>query len=393
MRRVRVRPRFIIFILIIIAIIVGVCLLLAGRSGGELTIDSIRLEMAADAVIIRDETIVSTEKYDKIVFHVAEGENIGNDTEVAEVYKWGYQEESTQSLIGVQKQILSYAQTQVADIINTEYDAVTTRIGMQLEAIRNKSDADLLVLEQDLKDLLHDRNELLKNSIQQDEVLTDLYAEEAEQIANLASWKRSIINTAGDGTVSFYFDGYEQALNADRLDLISADIIRNVLRGTGIADQSSSTGASKEDLLYRLVDNGHWYIAFLSNSANPQRIVAGEEYVVYFDEYRDLPFNAIALEPAIYKDRIVNILEFNEDISNLMGVRVVSVTIKKEATGIKIPLDAISMIDGVATIEIAHGTGYRQVAIDVLTSDDKNAIIQTKDQEDALVSGQEYKKN
>jgi len=393
MRRVRVRPRFVIFLVVIIAVIIAVCLLIANRSGGEITIDTIRLELTADAVIIRDETIVSTEKYDKIVFHVAEGENIGNDTEVAEVYKWGYQEESTQALIEVQKQILSYAQAQVADIINTEYDAVTTKIDMQLESIRNKDDADLLVLEQDLKDLLRVRNELLKRNIQQDEVLTDLYAEEAEQIASLASWKRSIINTAGDGTVSFYFDGYEQALNADRLDLISADIIRNVLRGTGIAAQSSSTGASKEDLLYRLVDNGHWYIAFLSNSTDPQRVVAGEEYVVYFDEYRDLPFNAVALEPAIYKDKVVNILEFNEDISNLMGVRVASVTIKKEATGIKVPLDAISMTDGVSAIEIAHGTGYRQVVIEVLTSDDKNAIIQTKDVKDALVSGQEYKKN
>jgi hypothetical protein len=59
-----------------------------------------------------------------------------------------------------------------------------------------------------------------------------------------------------------------------------------------------------------------------------------------------MPFTGTALVPIVSEKQVVNILEFHQAMTDLMGVRVVGATIMKDVTGLTVPLDAIEVREG-----------------------------------------------
>ena len=393
MARVRFKARFFVLLVAILAILgVGLFFLLGGGREGELQTGVMRLNYPAKTVLVRDEVSVTTERYDKILFDVIEGAHVKEGDQIAQVFKWGYQEETMQTLLDVQKSIYNQQMTLIADIVNPDLDGVNLQIKQKQDAIRaasrKETSDDMLVLEQQLKELLVKRKEILKN-IQPDEKLTDLYQQEEQQLNNLTAWKRDIINTVGDGVVSFYFDGYEQAISASKLNVLNSDLVAGVLRGSNV---SSGIDTTTESPLYRLINDSHFYIAFLTSSASPFRLVEGETYTVAFDGYSDKPFTGTALAPIVSEKQVVNVLEFQQPMGDLMGIRVVGVTIMKDVSGLTVPLNAIEMREGKPGILRVSGKEQVWTEVEVLAADEKQAVIQSANPAQALMEGLRYHK-
>ena len=392
MQRVRVRGRFYILLLLLIAILgVLIYFLVGGGREGELAMSTMRLSRTAKTVLVRDEASVTIERYDKILFDVVEGAHVQTGDQIAQVFKWGYQEETMQTLLDVEKSILDYQLTLVKGIVNPELDALNLQIQQKQNAIRStvrgESDSDMLTLEQELKMLLNTRKELLRD-IQPDETLNGLYQQEEQQLTNLSTWKRDILNDVGEGVVSFYFDGYEQALSAKKLNMINSDLISGVIRGSGVVSNIDKTAESP---LYRLIDPDHFYIAFLTDAENPFRVTQGETYTVVFNGYADQPYTGTALAPILSGKQIVNLLEFSQPMNDLMGVRVVEASIMKDVTGLYVPLEAIEMREGMPGILRVAGDETAWTQVNVLASDEEGAIIRAAAGEE-LVAGLRYRK-
>ena len=376
MQRVRVRGRFYVLLLFLVALVgVLVYFLVNGGREGELTMGAMRLSRTAKTVLVRDEASITVERYDKILFDVAEGAHVATGDQIAQVFKWGYQEQTMQSLLDVEKNILEYQLSLVKGIVNPDLDALNLQIQQKQNAIRaavrGESDVDMLTLEQELKGLLDARKELLKD-IQPDETLTGLYEQEQQQLTNLNTWKRDILNNEGEGVVSFYFDGYEQALSAKKLNMINSDLISGVIKGSGVVSDMDTTDVSP---LYRLIDPDHFYIAFLTDSESPFRVTQGETYTVIFNGYADQPYTGTALAPILSGKQMVNLLEFNQPMNDLMGVRVVEASIMKDATGLYVPLEAIEIREGMPGIFRVAGDETAWTQVDVLAIDEEGAII------------------
>lgn len=396
MARVRIKGRFYIILLLLLMLVgLGIFLLLGGGREGELTASSMRLMLNPKVVLVRDESIVTVERYDKILFDVAEGAAVKKGDQIAQVFKWGYQEETMQSLLDVKKQILDYQLTQVKGIVNPELDNLTAQIQQKENTIRavarGDSTGDILQLERELNQLLDARAALLKDSLQPDEKLSGLYQQEDQQQQNLNTWKRDILNNDADGVVSFYFDGYEQALSAKKLDLINADLLSTVLKGGG-SGSNTDTGDAVLKPLYRLIDPTHFYIAFLTDASSPFRLAPGETYTVVFSGYSEQPYTGTAVSAALSDKQVVNMLEFKQPMNDLMGVRVVEATILKDATGLYVPLDAIEMKDGMPGIRKVTGRDTQWVGVEVLSADKKGAIIRSADSAQPLTAGIRYRK-
>lgn len=395
MARVRFRARFFVLLFALIAVIAGVVLFLVfGGGEGELANSTMQLKHVTRSVIIRDEVSKTTERYDKIIFDVAEGAHVQNDDQIAQVFKWGYQEETMQSLLEVQTQIQEKQLAQFEGIVKQDLININLEIQQKQLEIRaaagGKGDVDMLTLEQELKALLISRMDMLRD-VQANEELSALYTQEETQLNSLAAWKRDIVNDAGSGVVSFYFDGYEQVLSADKLDMLTSDLLTRVLRGTGTEAPAGS--AATESPLYRLIDDEHFYIAFLTSSSEPLRVAAGEEYTVVFDGYANTPFRAVALAPMLSGTQVVNILEFSQPMGDLMGVRVVEATILKDVTGIEVPKSAIRMRDGIPGVMRVVGTDSVWIEVEVLAANENDAIVRAKNQDETLTPGARYKKS
>ena len=114
-------------------------------------------------------------------------------------------------------------------------------------------------------------------------------------------------------------------LSVNKLSTINSALVKNVVNGGNTAKNADSTS---EVPLYRIINNTHWFIAFVTSSSDPMRLAEGEQYSVLFQNYSDQQFTATARASQVSEKSVVNILEFNTDIGSIpfsgnVGVRYV----------------------------------------------------------------------
>ena len=392
--RKRIKGRFFLMILILVGFIALVVVVAnALKKTGEIQFGSLGADLEVNAAIIRDEKVIMSEPYEKITFDVVEGETVNNDQVIAQLYRRGYQDETMVTLLNLQKQIYDYqmqllggqAPQELVDL-NANIDEVEK----QIRAVsRGQSTLDMLDLEQTLKDLEDQRVTLLQSVVTADTTLTQLYSDLKSQQNVMSSWKRDILNTGGTGIVSFYFDGYEQVLNVNKLSTINSALVKTVVNGGNTAKNADSTS---EVPLYRIINNTHWFIAFVTNATDPMRLAEGEQYSVLFQDYSDQQYTATARASQVSENAVVNILEFNTDIGKLIGTRTVAATISKSAQGLVVPLSAIQIISGMPGINISYGDSVLRVEVDILAQSDNKAVIRAHNASDNLTAGMKYVK-
>ena len=392
--RVRVKGRFFVMLLILVGFIALVVIVAnALKKTGEIEFGSLGADLEVNAAIIRDEKVILSEPYEKITFDVVEGETVNNDQVIAQLYKRGYQDETMVTLLNLQKQIYDYqiqmlGGQQPQELIDLNNNIA--EVEKQIRAVsRRQSKLDMLDLEQTLKDLVNQRTALKLTIVTPDATLTQLYSDLKSQQNVMSGWKRDIKNTSGTGIVSFYFDGYEQVLSVNKLSTINSALVKNVVNGGNTAKNADSTS---EVPLYRIINNTHWFIAFVTSSSDPMRLAEGEQYSVLFQNYSDQQFTATARASQVSEKSVVNILEFNTDIGKLIGTRTVAATISKSAQGLVVPLSAIQIVSGVPGINISYGDSALRVEVDILAQSDNKAVIRAKNASDNLTAGMKYLK-
>ena len=392
--KVRIKGRFFMMILILVGFIALVVIVAnALKKTGEIEFGSLGADLEVNAAIIRDEKVIMSEAYEKITFDVVEGETVNNDQVIAQLYKRGYQDETMVTLLNLQKQIYDYqiqllggqAPQELVDL-NTSIEEVEK----QIRAVsRGQSELDMLDLEQTLKDLETQRTALMLTIVTPDTTLTQLYSDLKSQQNVMSGWKRDIKNTSGTGIVSFYFDGYEQVLSVNKLSTINSALVKTVVNGGNTAKNADSTS---EVPLYRIINNTHWFIAFVTSSSDAMRLAEGEQYSVLFQNYSDQQFTATARASQVSENSVVNILEFNTDIGKLIGTRTVAATISKSAQGLVVPLKAIEIVSGVPGINVVYGDSVLRVEVDILAQSENKAVIRAKNTSDSLTAGMKYLK-
>jgi len=392
MARVKVRGRFYVIVtLFVAALVLLVYLLVSNRKTGTVTSGSVDMQFEASGVIVRDEVAVTTEKYDHVTFAVAEGATVTAQAPVATVFKLGYNDDMTQSLLAVQKQILDLQMQQLAGVADDQLDAINATIATKLQQMRlrafGQAQDDLLTLELELKEQLAARHTYLKEKVQETQELTLLYEQEAAKVAQLDMYRGAILS-AGAGVISFYFDGYEQVFNQQKLDMITPDLIKSALAGSTVTGGTTIT----ETLLYRLVNDSHYYVAFLTAASSPQRLVAGESYDVTFGVDAGASRTGTALAPIVGADSVVNILEFSGPLGKLLSVRKTALTIKATAAGIVVPADAVAVSQEKKTgVTIDAAGEERWIEVDVLAINESSAVVRPITGE-TIAPGQKYVK-
>ncbi len=390
--RIRIKGRFFLMILLMVGFVaLTVVVANALKKTGEIEFGSLGADLEVTAAIIRDETVVMSESYEKITFDVVEGETVSNDQVIAQLYKRGYQDETMVTLLNLQKQIYEYqvqllggAMPQELTDLNENIDAVE----LQIRAVsRGESTLDMLDLEQTLKDLENQRVALMESLVTPDTALTQMYTELKSQQNVLSGWRRDIKNTSGTGIVSFYFDGYERVLSVNKLSTINSALVKTVINGGNTANTADSTS---EVPLYRVINNTHWFIAFVTSATDPMRLAEGEQYSVLFQDYSDQEFTATARASTVSENAVVNLLEFNTDIGKLIGTRTVTATISKSAQGLVVPLKAIEIVSGMPGINIVYGDTVLRVEVDILAQSDNKAVIRAHNESDNLTAGMKY---
>lgn len=384
-RRFRVKGRFyalMIALLLIGGVVIG--LVVNESNAGIVRAGVMNATIDTTVVFIRDEQSVGADKYDRISFYVNEGDTVSAGDDVALVYKWGYSDDMMQSLLTVEGQIYSAQTALLAGVENTDLESIELQIQQKRLAIRaaalGSGEEDLLTLQRELADLLDQRAVFLAQTVQPTTALTELYSTQTERQNQLDTYREKV--TAPDsGTVSFYFDGYEQILNTDKLDTINASLISNVISGS-----SDLLSGSSSNLVYRLVNPNLWYLAFVTPRSQGLRLCAGERYTVTFADC-GVQFGGTAMTTAVSDGGVLNMLEFTDDMGDLFSTRKLKATVSAELTGFLVPQKFISVKDGVATVTVDRGKEEYTVEVNVIATDGDDALVRAVNADGSLAAG------
>ena len=386
---VRIDPRIFIVIGVLLAVIAVLLVILLYHGKEEITQRGTMLFSVKNtgAVVIRDENTLLSSEHAKLDYLKEEGSEVLSGEKLATVYKLGFSDELRESLLAAREEVYAAQMERIGSTKDSMLDEMNETIASLRERI---GDCVMLGTGDDLEELcraldlaLRDRMEYLKDKIQETETLRALYKKVEDKEQLISAWTEEITAPNG-GIVSYYFDGFEQAINADKLGMISPDLVSRAISQKG----SSSWTTNDSTTVCRIVNKNRWYVAFLTKSSELTRTCSGVEYDLEIKGYG--AFKATALEPLINGDEVVNILEVTDDIGSLLDVRTATVSVSASLSGIKIKADAVRKEKGLRYIELVLSDSHYTLRIDVLAEEKDMVIVRPHEPTDPLNEGVRY---
>ncbi len=376
-RKKRVKGRFYVFLLMLLVIaflIVRPHLRLGSRETVILAAQS-EFTQSMDCVIIRDEAVSTSESTAHIEYIATEGTLVDAGSTVAYVYSAGYSEGLLQKLEETRSKIQDYHKTEILNNIKDDnlkrYDTIVDMMALEFKGLVNHdSQGSLLTAARQLETAMVNRQEYLRQNKREDVKLTKLYDEENTRLNNIQSW-RKVENAPKAGVISFYLDGYENALSTEALPSVTAEDVRAVLNGERLGDPASA----KETAIYRIVNQNQWYVALVTDAKtwNP---VVGQPYTLQMVGYEDLSFNAFVTSVQKESGTILAVFQINDPIGPLIYQRTGRARLTATISGLSVASKALYEQNGQMGVWLIDAGGETFIPVEVLSSDGKNALIQ-----------------
>ena len=376
-RRRRVTGRFYVFLLILLLIVFLIVRPYLSFSSKEAVIMTANTQYAQmmDCVIIRDETVVSSESTARVEYVASENTLVDAGDTIAYVYTAGYSEGLLQKLEDTRAKIQDYHKNvilqNIKDATLERYDTIVDMMVLELKHLVNHdSHGSLLTAARQLETAMVNRQEYLRQNKREDTKLTKLYDEENTRMTSIQSWRR--VETAPEGgVVSFYMDGYESDLTLDSLSSLTTSDVRAVLSG----DRLSSAGADKSVPVFRIVNQDSWYVALVAdaNSWNP---VVGQEYFLQMQGYEDLAFTASVTSVQKESGSLLAVFEINDPIGPLIYQRTGKAMLSITISGLSVTSKASTEQNGQTGVWLYDVPGGTFIPVEVLSDDGSNALIQ-----------------
>ncbi len=206
---------------------------------------------------------------------------------------------------------------------------------------------------------------------------------QAETFSASSSKPDKYITTDESGVFSSYTDGYENIVDYDKIESISADKLKKALKTV------SSSNEKKADYIGKLVTSYGWYFACVVPSDSVSSISDGESVDVALKNDDDTILKAEIIsgaDPEAEKKETVLILKCNDMDSRIASLRKEDIEIRYDKyAGIKVPVDALHVVDGKKGVYalISSQVKFREAEV-IYTEDDYVLLSYDPDNENGI---------
>lgn len=382
-RAIRVNTKFYVFLALAAAAAGAVLFLLLHADTATVREGSIQFKIELPVVVVRDETVITTENYEKVNFLVPDLQRVEADTPVAEIYRWGYNERVMNDVIDVQNRIEEYelqAGAVSQDLL--KIDQAIAEVTDEIRGIAGGSGGDMAAAERQLNSLMDQKRQLLADGARRDSQLTALYDQEQQLLDRVNSW-REISSAPNAGVVSYYYDGYERVINADNIRNVSAEVVAALLAGS-LQVQADEADTARP--LYRLVDNFSWYVV-LEPRERVLEFANDNAFAVTFADYPDRRFEGRIIGNISEGDTYLYVMEFSEDIGQLVNTRRAMATLSASFDGLIVPEKAVVTSGGQQGVYVLENKVRTFVPVNVRIVQDGEAVVEALDGSMRLEAG------
>ena len=383
----RVTGRFYLVLLLVVLLFVY---LFRGRLFDNQQVTVIMQGSASDhrtaqAVIIRDEQLITDTQVTRIEYTAQEATFVRAGEPVVSVYSLEYSNRLINDLNTTRKNIQIYHKILLGNELDAQLEVLNQEVksrAYELKSLVNGSArGDVLAAVSSLSDAMAARRAYMASNSRSDNKLMKYYNEEEQRLGSITSWQQ-VKSAPKDGIVSFYTDGYESCLSADTVSSWDIETMRSVLNGTY---QIPSIGKS-ETPIYRLFDQYNWYIALLSYDEmwNP---TLETEYSFIMEGFDEIVYNGKVIRVIKDGTTTMAVLQVSDPIGALLYTRTGSVTIGADMSGLLVSSKAIAKQSGQDGVWLYDVPGGTFVPVDVITSRSDGTVLFTPLVDGVLTSG------
>ncbi|MCL2672431.1 MAG: hypothetical protein FWF10_10420 [Clostridiales bacterium] len=363
-KKKRFKARFFLLLIVLIGLLVaGIVYLAKNPTTGRLGFSTVVFELETNAVIIRNEMAIKPDDYARIQFTVDEGALISDHQPIAELFSRRYESTYDQLLrkeIDIYRLMTEQALVEETGVLTALNDQINEAVETLSAIASGKTEGDYLATARELERMTVLRWDLLRQAVAQpSEELQTAIAELEVMRQQQTPW----LNTAGSGYISFIVDGFENSLVVDQ---ISASQINQFLGSTGLASFATEN-------IYRIVSPDRWLFAITLPASAPQRLVNEQTYPLSAD---GVNYQAKVIKEIVAANYVAYILEVYGEVFPYLSVRATRVKIQTSESGVSIPVDGLTYVNGIPTIYIwAQDGNYYPLPVKILAADEKTAII------------------
>lgn len=377
MRRKRVTGRFYLFLLIVIAIafVIARPWLFPRSNVTVIMMANSSQIQTVDCVLIRDETLTTSDSTARVEFSVPENSLITEGAAVASIYTTGYSESLLTNLETTRQNIQAYHKELLANIVDSNLsrlDQVVNTMALEFKnLITHKTNGNLRTVVTQLQTAMVNRQDYLRQNKREDNKLTKLYEAENTALTNIQSW-RKVSNADREGVVSFYIDGYENDLNASTLNSLSMADVRTVLNGGNLANSK----VTRANGIYRIVNQDKWYVAVLVEGDSWTPIKGQDDYYIQLEGFDDLSYSASVYSVTKENNTTLAVFEVSDPIGPLIYQRSGKARFSINLTGLSVAVEALYDNSGQMGVWLYDTPEGTFIPVDVLSTDGKVALIQ-----------------
>lgn len=329
-------------------------------------------------LIIRNETLVKSQNGGVMHFIASDGNRVAKDGVIANIYD---NESASITLTNIDsvntkitdiEEMLSYNDLEAADL-----DMINSRVQKSLDSMIVSASGGKFNGYSECK-------ENLLSSLNRRQIAMGETADFSSQLAALKSELATLSASlpAAKGTIkaekSGYFvsktDGYEQTLTTDILDTLTPEKLDSVK-----AEQTPA------DVIGKIVSDYEWYIAAKVSINESLKYKEGDSLIIYTSvkSYPQMPVTVKKINISESSSSAVLIFECSDMNSELASMRSGPMTVvKKEYSGLKVPKNALRVVDSKRGVYVLTGMQIKFVEVNVLFSNDSYIICekQTEDE-------------
>lgn len=343
---------------------------------GQITSGSLSANHNGDCLIVRNEVPYDAEGVTSVVYDAEEGSTVIRGDYICKVYSSGYSTREMNTLQSYRDSIRDYQKNLIES--ETTYDAklnrVTSDVLTYAKAVRDLiggARGSLENQEEMLSRAVQDRQTYLKSKYASDQRLSRLFDDELSQTQRIDSWTKQY-TAATQGIVSFYSDGYEYGLTGANYTTFDPKQVRSMINGSM---PEKSTAQKGKTTIYRMVEDGEWYVLFLSSDTdwNP---VNGQIYQLQLERFENTAVYAEVVSFTRSGGELLVRLKISGSVKQVLYMRTCGAILGESVSTLCVPERAIYVQDDMTGVVVVDGSTESFIPVNVIHTDGGYAYFQ-----------------
>ena len=328
-----------------------------------------------DALIVRNETAFEDEGVQSIQYVAQEGSVVYPGNVVCYVYSTGYSTKEMLTLQDYRDQIKNYQRTLMKGQaqLDTKMDRLEEEVvqrGVEVRNLVQGARGNLINQETILERAITQRQNYFRSKNSSNMQLNRLFSEEETQKQRIDSWIKQRHATR-QSIVSFYSDGFEQALNLSDFEKYTPTEVRSMINGERPEVSTASRGRTN---IFRLVREEDYAVLMLvkDNNWNP---VEGSEHKLKLEQFSNTVVNAKILSFTRTGGELLVRLAVKGDVEPVLYMRACQAELGEYVDCMIVPSGAIYEQGGSKGVVTVNGEKQLFVPVNVVRESGGKAYI------------------